>query len=293
MRLVVSFPSNAHMWGPDALMQLARSAEAVGYDEIDTYDHVALGHPIEGRSGRLPPDWPCLEPLVMLGMLAAATSRIRLGTGIVSLPQRQPALVAKQVSTLDVLSGGRIRLGVGLGSLPEEFEAMGVPFTDRGERMEEAITLMRLYWTEEIVNHRGRHYQANAVHMEPRPIQRGGPPIWIGGGGSDVALRRIGRLADGWLAGRWQPAEYAIRAVRVIREEATRCGRDASSVGMQVQLGHGTPGEIAATARGRREQGFEGGEIDLTTAFDAGVDTPEHATDFLGKVREAVLKEVA
>jgi probable F420-dependent oxidoreductase len=282
VRLVATFPSNAYPWGPKGLIDLAKAVEAIGYDTIETYDHVALNHPFDGEPTRLPPDWPCLEPLVTLGMVAAVTERVTLATGIIVLPQRQPALVAKQVATLDVLSGGRTRVGFGLGWNTHEFEAMGVPFANRGKRFEEAIEVMRSYWTSSSVTHEGRYYRAQQMQMEPRPIQR--PlPIWIGGGGSDSALDRVGRLADGWIAGRWLEPDIARASIEKVRSAAERAGRDANAIGMQVQLGHGTPGEIARSAEARSAQGFDWGEVDMTTAVSSGIDSVRAAIRHLSE----------
>jgi probable F420-dependent oxidoreductase len=141
---------------------------------------------------------PILEPFVTLGYLAAATTRVTIGTEVLVLPQREPTLVAKQVSTLDTLSGGRMRLGVGVGWQESEYEALGENFHDRGARMDEAIALLRTYWTDAHVNYAGKHYRANEMAMEPKSPQAGRLPIWVGGA-SEAALRRVGRLGDGWL----------------------------------------------------------------------------------------------
>jgi probable F420-dependent oxidoreductase len=199
MHVAVEFPLAAHRWGADTVLELARAIEDVGYDEIDLFEHVTVGHPIPGRSETRQAAPELLEPLVTLGAISAVTRRIGLGTGVLVLPQRQPALVAKQVATLDVLSGGRVRLGVGVGWQRSEYESLGVPFEERGRRIDEAIILMRRYWTEPSVTFRGQFYRAEAMGMDPKPVQPGGPPLWIGGD-SEAALRRVGRLGDGWMA---------------------------------------------------------------------------------------------
>ena len=146
MRLAVEFPSVAYRWGEGAVPDLARAVEDAGYDEIDMFDHVTMGHPVEGRPpGPYPTNMPILEALVTLGALAAVTRRVRLGTEVLVLPQRQPALVAKQVATLDILSGGRVRLGAAIGWQAAEDESLGVPFAERGRRMEACLQLLRLY----------------------------------------------------------------------------------------------------------------------------------------------------
>src|SRR5260370_12283840 len=141
------------------------------------------------------------EDLVALSPLGAGTSRVALGPEVLVLPQRHPTLVAKQVSTLDTLSGGRVRLGVGVGWQESEYEALGEDFHTRGARMDEAIRLLRAYWSETRVESAGPHYPMTAMAMEPKPPQGRALPVWVGGT-SERALRRVGALGDGWLASR-------------------------------------------------------------------------------------------
>src|SRR5207302_1890050 len=134
--------------------------EQAGYDQLDMFDHVVMPWPSEQRGTlRYPSDMPILEALMTLAFVAAVTERIGLGTEVLVLPQRQPVLVAKQVSTLDTLSGGRVRLGVGTGWQEPEYEALGMPFHTRGRAMDEAIALLRTSWAERDVTFRGDHYR--------------------------------------------------------------------------------------------------------------------------------------
>src|SRR6195256_1452740 len=190
MKLSVEFPSVSYREGPEAVMRLARAIERIGYDHIDIFDHVVMGIPIEGRpKGPYNPAMPILEAFMTLSYVAAVTSRVTLGTEVLVLPQRQPALVAKQVSTLDTLSGGRVRLGVGVGWQESEYEALGEGFHTRGARMDGPVRLLRAYWTEPRIDFDGKHYHVTAMAMEPKPPQ-GRIPIWIGGN-SEAALRRV------------------------------------------------------------------------------------------------------
>src|ERR1051325_12034633 len=149
MKLSVEFPSVSYREGPAAVAALPRAIERIGYDHIDIFDHVVMGVPIEGRPrGPYNAQMPILEALMALAYMAAVTTRVTLGTEVLVLPQRQPALVAKQVSTLDTLSGGRVRLGVGIGWQASEYEALDGDFSRRGKRMHEAIQLLRAYWGE-------------------------------------------------------------------------------------------------------------------------------------------------
>jgi len=217
VKLSVEFPSVSYREGPGAVTRMARAIEQIGYDHIDVFDHVVMGYPIAGRPvGPYTPTMPILEALMTLSHLAAVTSRVTLGTEVLVLPQRHPTLVAKQVSTLDTLSGGRVRLGVGVGWQESEYEALGENFATRGARMDEAIRLLRAYWSDAQVDFDGAHYPVTAIAMEPKPPQGRRLPIWIGGM-SEPAWRRVGRLGDGWLASRVEDAASARQALDAIR----------------------------------------------------------------------------
>src|SRR5438128_1108365 len=144
VKLTVEFPSVSYREGPQGVSRLAQAIEQIGYDHIDMFDHVVMGYPIAGRPpGPYPPQMPILEALMALSYMAAVTARVTLGTEVLVLPQRHPTLVAKQVSTLDTLSGGRVRLGVGVGWQEPEYEALGEDFHTRCARMDEAVRLLR------------------------------------------------------------------------------------------------------------------------------------------------------
>ena len=233
MKLSVEFPSVASREGPDAVRRLARAIEQIGYDHLDMFDHVVMGYPIAGRpDGPYPATMPILEALMTLAHLAAVTTRVTLGTEVLVLPQRHPTLVAKQVSTLDTLSGGRVRLGVGVGWQESEYEALGEDFRTRGARMDEAIRLLRACWGDPQVDFEGRHYRVTAMGMEPKPPQGRRLPIWIGGM-SEPAWRRVGQLGDGWLAGGITDADSARRALDSIRRHAEAAGREPGTIGLQ------------------------------------------------------------
>src|SRR5437667_6839796 len=172
MKLSVEFPSVSYREGQEAVARLARAIEQIGYDHIDMFDHVVMGFPMEGRAkGPYPAGMPIMEALMTLSYIAAVTSRVTLGTEVLVLPQRQPVLVAKQVSTLDTLSGGRVRLGIGVGWQESEYEALGESFGNRGRRMDEAIELLRACWTQPKIDFKSEHYRLNAMGMEPKPPQ--------------------------------------------------------------------------------------------------------------------------
>jgi probable F420-dependent oxidoreductase len=167
--------------------QAAESAEARGYDSLWVGDHVSF--PL-----------PTLDPLLLLAQAATASSRLRFGTSIYLLPLRHPVLVAKQVTTLDHLCGGRFCFGVGIGGeFPAEYAACGVPVEERGARLSEAIPLLKQLFSGNAVTHAGRFFPIPETRLLPAPKQPGGPPIWCGGR-SAAALRRMGRVADGWIS---------------------------------------------------------------------------------------------
>src|SRR5947209_8871183 len=201
MRLGVVFPQTEIGSDPVVIRDYAQAAESAGYDHLLVFDHV-LGGKLErfDKLGRRPPytdESPFHEVFVLFGYLGACTQRLELVTGIVILPQRQTALVAKQAAAVDVLSGGRLRLGVGVGWNPVEFEALGEDFKTRGRRVEEQVEVMRALWTNELVTFTGKYHRLSDAGINPLPVQR--PiPIWMGGE-SEVVQRRMARIADGWM----------------------------------------------------------------------------------------------
>jgi probable F420-dependent oxidoreductase len=303
MNLSVEFPSVAYREGPAAVVRLGRAIERIGYDHVDIFDHVVMGHPIAGRPpGPYSAAMPILEPFVTLGALAAVTERVTLGTEVLVLPQRQPTLVAKQVSTLDTLSGGRMRLGVGVGWQESEYEALGENFHDRGARMDEAIALLRACWTDAHVNFAGKHYRVTEMAMEPKSPQAGRLPIWVGGA-SEAALRRVGRLGDGWLASRVADAADGRRAIEAIRRHAEAAGRDPATIGLQSMVAppprdaegkrfYAEHDRVVARALELQQMGFGWISINATAIFQAGARSVDAMAEALGtlhgRLRQAV-----
>src|SRR2546426_2300878 len=256
------------------------------------FDHVVMGYPIAGRPpGPYPPQMPILEALMALSYMAAVTSRVTLGTEVLVLPQRHPTLVAKQVSTLDTLSGGRVRLGVGVGWQESEYEALGEDFHTRGARMDEAIRLLRAYWSDAQVDFEGRHYRVTAMGMEPKPPQGRQLPIWIGGM-SEPAWRRVGQLGDGWLASRVTDADSARRALDSIRRHAEAAGRDPGAIGLQSMTApppkddtgrrfYAEPDRVVARIAELRAMGFGWVSLNATAIFQAGARSVDAMMDAL------------
>jgi probable F420-dependent oxidoreductase len=272
------------------LLALAQIVEELGFDEIDLGDHVTIGRPLPGRPMPNPPAAALLEPLVALGALAAVTRRIRLGTGVLILPQRQPALVAKQVATLDRLSNGRLRLAVGVGWQEPEYESLGVPFGERGRRLDEAIELLRLYWTRPSVTFHGSFYHAEAMAVDPPPVQPGGPPVWLGGG-SAAALKRVGRLADGWFAVGEDPRSISNK-VSIIIQAAQDAGRDPRSIGLHVLLGESSNlDRLASEVSAFRAAGFSGASVNLDQIIASGARDLDRQRETLARIKERIDKE--
>ena len=228
------FPTTEIGSDPTVLRDWAQAAEGIGYQHLIVYDHV-LGAEHANREPRLMGPYtekdPFHEPMVLLGYLAGVTERIGLTTGVVILPQRQTALVAKQAAQVDLVSGGRLRLGVGTGWNWVEYDSLGVPFQDRGKRFDEQVGLLRKLWTERILDYEGDYHRVDRAGILPlpeRPI-----PLWFGAM-SDVAVKRAARVGDGVLYGT-KPSRLK-RMHEVFVEEAERAGRDPKTLGAEAIL---------------------------------------------------------
>src|ERR1700736_6066886 len=208
-----------------SLATFAGRAEEPGYTSLWTFQRLLVP---EG-SGMEPVYRSVLDPLVALGYVAARTCRIRLGVAVVNLPFVSPALLAKQATTVDVLSGGRLDLGLGIGWMPEEFAATGASTARRGARTEEYLAVLRTLWADEVSSFDGEFYTIPAGRQEPRPVQRPGPPVLLGGM-SRPAVERAGRIADGWIPSSRADLSTIGAAVAVIREAASAAGRDPGAV---------------------------------------------------------------
>jgi len=235
MRIGVVFPQTEIGSDPAAIRDFAQTAEQLGYRHILAYDHVLGANPAS-RPGWRPPythQSAFHEPLVLFGFLAALTTTIELVTGILILPQRQTALVAKQAAALDLLSGGRLRLGIGTGWNPVEYEALNETFANRGRRSEEQIAVLRMLWTNELVTFEGRWHKITDAGINPLPIQR--PiPIWFGGG-DDRVLRRLASVGDGWFP-QLPPDEKCRAAIEKIAAYAREVGRDPQAIGIEGRI---------------------------------------------------------
>jgi probable F420-dependent oxidoreductase len=259
MKFGIAFANIGPFVGPEQAFDLARSAERAGFESIWTVDHVVVPagyrstYPYD-PSGRLPSgeDAPFPDPLIWLAYVAAATSTIRLATGILILPQRNPLVLAKELATLDRLSSGRVTLGVGIGWLKEEFEALGIPFGGRAGRTEEAITAMRALWSQDRASMVGDTVSFSDVYLRPQPAG-GAIPIHVGGH-TEVAADRAGRIGDGFFPfgiGR----DELPHLVDTMRRAAEAADRDPSSVEVTVSSYGVDPAQAVADVGALAELG--------------------------------------
>lgn len=202
MNFGIALPNYGPAPSRQSILDTTQAAEALGFHSVWLTDHLAIPQEYAARFGHL------YEAISTLAYLAALTTRLRLGISVLILPQRNPLEIAKQLATIDVLSGGRVNLAVGVGWCAEEFFSLGYNFHNRGARIEEAIHVLRTAWSgEQVVSYRGKYYNFSNVFFSPAPIQPGGPPIWVGGD-SKIALQRAVRLADGWHPHEMTPEAY-------------------------------------------------------------------------------------
>jgi probable F420-dependent oxidoreductase len=235
MNVGVVFPQTEIGSDPGGVRAFAQAAQELGYRHLLAYDHV-LGAEVSTR-----PDWPgpytaehqFHEILVLLGYLAGVAPGLELVTGVLVLPQRQTALVAKQAAEIDILTGGRFRLGVGLGWNFVEFEALGEEFRNRGRRVEEQVEVLQLLWTEPVVTFEGRYHRIPSAGINPLPVQR--PiPVWIGGS-AEAAIRRAARLADGYFPQRPLEGGWTATMER-FRGWVEEAGRDPAAIGVEWRI---------------------------------------------------------
>jgi probable F420-dependent oxidoreductase len=252
VRIGVVLPQTEIGADPAVVRAYAVAVEELGYRHILAYDHVVGADPAThvGWDGPYDVDTTFHEPFVLFGYLAAITS-LELVTGIIILPQRQTVLVAKQAAEVDLLTEGRLRLGVGLGWNAVEYEALGKDFSDRGRRITEQVQLLRRLWTERSVTFDGRDETVTAAGLAPLPVQR--PiPIWFGAN-VPAAMRRAGRVADGWFP-QVAPGPRLDAALAEVRAGAEEAGRDPATIGMdgRVSLARGLDVTVDHVERWRR-----------------------------------------
>lgn len=284
MQIGAIFPQTEIGSDPSVIRDFAQTAEGLGYSHILAYDHVL---------GALPEREPRLwgpythesafhEPFVLFGYLAAITERVELVTGVIILPQRQTALVAKQAAEVDILSGGRLRLGIGTGWNYVEYDSLNEDFSNRGKRQEEQVEVLRQLWAEPIVDFDGDWHRIDRAGLKPLPGRR--IPIWFGGF-SDPAFRRAARIGDGFVFGNGSPD--ARNTVETIRGYLDEEGRDHGSFGFEAMMNYGDgPENWAAEVERWRETGVD--YVSMRT-MNAGLESPRDHIEAL----ERYWREVA
>lgn len=286
MRVGVTYPQTELGGDPGAIRAYGQRVEELGYNHILAYDHVVGADPEVHTGWNRPYDMHTTfsEPLVMFGYLAAVTQTVELVTGVIILPQRQTVLVAKQAAEVDLLSGGRLRLGVGVGWNAVEFESLGEDFTNRGERSDEQIAVLRRLWCEQSVTFDGEYHRITGAGIAPLPVQR--PiPIWIGAA-SAPGYRRAGRIADGWFP-LIEPGPKLDDARAVVAQAALDAGRDPSTIGMEGRIIYA--GDLDTVVREFSKWKDAGATHVSISTMDAGLATVDDHLAVLTSVAESVL----
>jgi len=293
MKIGVVFPQTEIGADPAAVRDYVQAAEGLGYSHLLVYDHV-LGADTSHHAdwqGSYTSESMFHEPFVLFGYLAGITTKLELVTAVLILGQRQTALVAKQAAEVDRLSGGRLRLGVGVGWNQVEYEALNQDFGNRGRRYGEQITLLREFWTKDVVAFEGDYHKVDHAGVNPQPVQR--PiPIWMGAGAranpvpTDRVLRRVARLADGWFP-QMQPGDDAKATVERLKKFAVDAGRDAAEIGMEarINLADGDPEYWQGQAKAWQELGAT--HVSVNT-MRAGLDSPQEHINAIQQFKEVV-----
>lgn len=233
MRLNAFFPTRDIGSDPVKIRDWAQAAEDLGYEYIEVADHVFGAAARDGWTPLYNETDPFHETFTTLAFLAAATTRIKLSSGVLILPQRQTGVVAKQAAEVDILSAGRLRLGIGVGWNHVEYQSLGIDWGTRGARQAEQVEVLRQLWTQDLVTYVGRFHDLREISIVPPPIQR--PiPIWFGGS-SDAAIKRAARLGDGWMP-ILPPDSAAAAKLATLREHLGALGRNPSAFGIEAWL---------------------------------------------------------
>jgi probable F420-dependent oxidoreductase len=256
MQLNAFFPTRDIGNDPAKIRDWGQAAEGLGYAYIEVPDHVFGATARNGWTPRYNEKDAFHEAFVTLGFLAAVTTRIRLSSGVLIVPQRQTGVIAKQAAEADLLSGGRLRLGIGVGWNHVEYESLGMEWKTRGARQAEQVEILRRLWSEDLVSFSGRFHNLNEVSIVPPPVQR--PiPIWFGGV-SDAAVTRAARLGDGWMP-IMEPDAQAEEKLGALREQLRSFGRDPAKFGIEgwLRMHDADPQLWAAAADGWRRLGAD------------------------------------
>jgi probable F420-dependent oxidoreductase len=285
MRIGVTFPQTEIGSDPIVIRDYAQAVEDLGYTHLLAFDHVLGAHP-DRFPGWKPPythESPFHEVCVLFGYLAGLTRSLELVLGVLVLPQRQTALVAKQTAEIQLLSGGRLRLGVGVGWNFVEYEALGANFHDRGRRVEEQIEVLRRLWTEDLVHFEGKYHTIRQASINPRPQHP--IPVWFGGM-ADAVLRRVARLGAGWLP-QFQPGPEAAALLARLHEYVRAAGRRPEDIGLEGRLSIATVPEDRWTAAVQAWRDLGATHLAVNT-MGAGLASPDAHLAALRRFAQAV-----
>jgi probable F420-dependent oxidoreductase len=234
MKAGIIFANSGRFSHPELFAQLARDCEELGFESIWTVEHVVIPNPHMpypgSRDGSMPggDEVPIPDPLIPLAYAAAITTRLKFSTGVIILPQRHPLYLAKQLATLDLLSKGRLMVGIGSGWMKEEFDSLGIGYNVRGARTDESIQAMRAIWRDGVATFHGKHFHFDDVISLPKPVQKGGIPIHVGGH-SPAAARRAGKYGDGFFPTVTDPPKLK-EMFGQVRDEAKKAGRNPDAI---------------------------------------------------------------
>jgi probable F420-dependent oxidoreductase len=300
VKIGFAIPVSGSWATPQNMLYVAQRAEQLGYESLWAFQR--LLSPVDGHWGETYRS--VQDPVVTLSYLAGQTSRIRLGVAVLNMPFFAPVLLAKQLATLDIVSGGRLDAGLGIGWSDEEYTAVGVPKDGRGRRAEEFLSLLKTLWTSDVVEHEGEFYRVPPTVMEPKPVQRPHPPVLLGGT-APPALRRAGRLCDGWISSSRADLTRIGESVEVVRAAATEAGRDPAALrfvcrgvvrvrpagSADRRALTGTLDEIRADIEGLAGQGITEVFVDLN--FDPEIGSPDADPDESMRRADEVLEALA
>jgi len=277
MKIGAVFPQTEFGNDPGAIRAYAQTVEALGYTHVLAYDHVLGANPNRpgGWQGPYTDKTPFHEPFLLFSYMAAVTQKLEFATGIIILPQRQTALVAKQAATLDVLSGGRFRLGVGIGWNEVEYVSLNENFHNRGKRMEEQVDLLKQLWTQPTITFNGQWHTIPDAGINPLPVQQ--PiPLWFGGH-AEAVMHRIAKSDDGWMPN-YRTAAEAQPTLELLDRCLAEAGRKRSDIGIEPRIGYGDGGGPLGAERWREQmEGWQAvGATHLTVnTMGCGFQTPD------------------
>jgi probable F420-dependent oxidoreductase len=300
VQLGFAVPVSGSWATPANCLRVARRAEELGYASLWTFQR--LLSPLDGDAPVLDPQYrSVLDPLGVLAFLAGRTDGIRLGVAVVNMPFYAPIVLSKQLTTIDVLSDGRLDVGLGLGWLPPELEATGVPEARRGARGEDFLACLKTTWTDDVVDYTGEFYRVARSRVDPKPVQRPHPPVLIGGT-AEPALRRAGRVADGWISSSRADLTRINESIGVIRQAAADAGRDPAALRFvcrgvaKVRTGErgtlmGSLDDIRSDLDGLAANGVTETFVDLN--FDPEIGSPDADAEASMRRAEEVLEALA